>query len=268
MAPIEIPDIYRKFRLLIEYSHASGWDAIADHFGAAVGTVKGWGQGNDAQLRDRLPPRHLDKFVDLIARALPETFDADRIREIVFGPALLLEQVLRARSPAELEQLLNDEADRGRIRLVRKPDRPGLIERESSAPERPVHLVPLGAAFRLECDAPFPVRHVVALQQAQRLWGFVPAEINPGQRRILLPGFGDDGAPDYMSEREQAGLHRFIVLQTRDAVPVAIEASDRPEFALDYAALAGILGFYRGQPAAARHLYLIELMIGAADDDD
>lgn len=268
VAGIEIPGIYRKFRLLIEYQHAAGWDDFAKHFGVAEGTVKGWGQGNAGQARDALPPRHLERFESLIKQALPGNAGPDRVREIVYGPALLLEQALRANAPAALDELLEAEADRGRIRLVRKPLQPNLIERERDGPERPVPSLALDAFFRIACDAPFPVRHAVALQQAQRLWGFVPAEIDPSMRRILLPGFKEDGSPDFMRERTQTGLHRFIVFQTADAIPIPIAPPDRAAVTLDPATLAGIVAFYRAQRETARHLYLLELKIGDPNERD
>lgn len=105
---------------------------------------------------------------------------------------------------------------------------------------------------------------MLALQNAQQIWGGVAAAIAPGGRDIFVPGFDEAGSPAFMRERVLQGLHRFFVFQTAMPAPEAIRERIQTGIAFDYPALTDLIAFYRAQPAATRRLYLLDVVIGEA----
>lgn len=262
MAGIEIPGLYRKFRLLIAYGHAKDWDELAFRFGAKASTLKWWGNGSDVRAPDQLPSKHLEALLDIIGDALAPETAPDTVQSIAFGSAADFEEALRRRDPGLLEALLDAEADRENIHLFLKSGSAGLVETEEEAAMGSNLVVPLDAWFRIECTAPRAVRHAIVLQNAQKIWGTVPLATSENRRRIFIPGYGPDGSPAFMRERSLAGINRFIVFQTHAPPPPAIMDHLKAGVALDYTALSSLIDFYSAQRTDQRHLFLLELTIG------
>lgn len=95
MAKIQIPGLYRKFRLLIDYGRVEDWEALGALFGAKPSTVKWWGHGNVHRPPDQLPSQHLEKFVALVAGALPPEISPETVKDLVHGPVASFEAALR-----------------------------------------------------------------------------------------------------------------------------------------------------------------------------
>jgi hypothetical protein len=262
MAGVEIPDLYRKCRILIDYGAVPSWAELGEKFGVKPATVKWWGQGSAVRARDSLPSQHLESLIDIVTDALPPDASPETIQGLVFGPASAFEEALRRRDPALLDHLLETEADRTSMQLILRSSETGLVEIDQPTMPQPKVTVGPGAWFRIECRSQRPVRHAVAIQNCRQIWGVVPIDIADDAHRMLAPGLNPAGEAIFMREKDLLGLNRFIVFQTEKPAPHAIGERMKLGIALDYPALATLIDFYRAQPEITRRLYLLEIRIG------
>lgn len=258
-----IPDLRRKFRLLIDHGRYSGWKELAAALGKSRKTPQWWADGSDVRKPGTVPPESLLDVIDLFARALPAARGEQAVRALLYGPAADLEQELIGSPETTMMQLIADEADTlsGTLIITDKVQSDLVESRKARSTASNAPRVRLGEWFRLEFQTAFDGAHLFAVQNVQKLWG--PLDATLSGRAIFLPEFDDDGEPDFICEERDTGTHRFVVMQTAAPVPPEIRISIEEQTTLDMRLLNRLADFYVAQDKGRRKLFAMDIRIDA-----
>lgn len=240
MSSLRVPDLLKKLNLLIEYSEYSNLAEIADHLDKKLETVRSWTKGAGL---DVVPSHRRDAFIDLFAAQLP-MLSRDQLIETLQSPRVHLEQAFITQKMPSLRALIEAQARFDRGKLVLAPNGLDLVEirRDQAATEL---RVPLGQYFRLEFETPHHGSQVIGLQHAPQGWAVLAASFDATRKTIHLPSLEADGSPNFMRERNDLGVNRFIAIQTLHPLPAVLHAALADRVVLnrfDLASLAEHLG--------------------------
>lgn len=262
MAPVNVPGITRKLRLLCAHGKYRNMAELAAEFGVKRSAMEYWGHGkNGTRQLDMLPSKHLATFSRLITDALGEHEDQIHIQELISAPPSALEAALQDAAVSTIAGLVDTEGVSGRAAVFRKASNgAGLVDFEEPDLPEPEFALPLAQWFRLEFRMSRPANYAFALQHAGRSWGFIPAWIDREAAVIHLPGRRLNGSLGHMIERSQATRHRFIVAAVPAPCPAAINRYNRDDIGLDVAALRHLAAFYEAQPRTQRALYTVDIV--------
>ena len=262
MAPVDVPGITRKLRLLCDHGRFRNLDELADKFGVKRSAMEYWGHGKDGTRKpNMLPSKHLATFSRLIAEALGEE-DQIRIQELISAQPSALDEALQEAAVSTFARLVDAEGVSGRAALFRMASNgAGLVEFEEPDLPEPEFTLPLRQWFRLEFRLNRPARYAFALQHAGRSWGLIPTCIDQEAAIIHLPGRRLDGSLAHMIERSQPTRHRFIVAAVPAPCPAAINRYNRDDIGLDVAALRHLAAFYEAQTRTQRALYTVDIVL-------
>ena len=238
------------------YSRHNSWEALAERFDAAVGTLKYWVHGSARREAEQMPAEALPVLQDLFAEILPANHSAEDIRRLVLGPVAQLEEDVRSAATASLSALIEREGKTGTARLFRQSDEGSLVEVEGEDAVSDTARVSLGAFFRIEFPLMRTGIYAVVLQHAQRSWAVVPSAVSTTPPRLRVPGLPSDTTPRFMRERRDSGLHRFVCFQAAVPFPAAIDDHLREGTSLDKRALEALGTLYESVPAARRSCHV------------
>lgn len=256
---VVIPELRRKLRLLETHGPYAGIDAIAARLGRHPKTILWWADGNAVRQPGTVPKDKARELVDLFVDCLVPAVTPEQAREIVFGPADVMENQLKATTAVPIERHIEEEARSDRIRLHPATDSGfGMIETDLDGAPEGVRL-PRGAYFRLVIEKDLRRRHVLALQQAQALWALVPCRTDEVQGHVLVPGVKPDGTLAWMRERRDIGSNRFVVLAAPEPFPAELQQPARQ--ALDRAVLNRLSYFYGRQSRHLREIHAVTVEI-------
>ena len=125
------------------------------------------------------------------------------------------------RSVSAWEAFLTDQATTGGLKLIRKKEGRGVVQREGLVEEADC-LLRLGEYFCFELTSPFP-GVAVAFQTYRDEWHAVPLgtdelklKVRIAEETQFLPCHGD-GMPIYIAERDHIGEHRFVFVTSPHA---------------------------------------------------
>ncbi len=254
--------IRRKIRLLEAYGCYKDLENIAEYLGKKQGTVLSWADGSGSQLPNEVPEKSFPIFLKLFEDALSETIPA-RVKEIVFAPASLLEDELRARLGASFMYFVNTEADSKSCRFFRvEHQEKGLIETSLSRERESAEvIVGLSERFRLCVEMNSQNQNILALQCARSNWGVVPHTTDLATGHVDLPGKDKDGELAVMNEPHDTGIHHFIVMAVNSSIPEDIASARDQKLTLDHAKLNELALFYQEQPQKQRKLFLLKIEV-------
>lgn len=254
-----MPELQKKFGLLVRYGCFESFDAIAAALGRKPKTVRWWGHGDAARDGGRVPADRYERVLGLLMECLARHVPEHRAREIALGPASLMEEQLRAGDPRSIRDFIEREGntDAGRL-LVAGAGEIGLIETDQDRPAARFQ-VPLDSWFRIVIAKDLRRRSIVALQLASSVSGIVPYTVEAGTGHVLLPGLKADGRVAYMRERRDNGVNRFAVVAVGRPLPAGISSSD--EQAPGEALLDKLGSFYAQQPRHEREIHLVTVDI-------
>ncbi len=265
MSGIHIPALGRKFRMLIDYGNFKDLEEMADLFGVTAKTLKWWGHGDAARPADTLPGRHLDMFLQMIGQSVSGRMTAEELKVFAFSSIGQWEDTFRSVSTISLSKLIESEAITECAELFLQPlPEADLIETEKSILPEPELSVSLNTWFRLEVSSRLESGHVFAVQNVLQNWGSVAAVFNKASGIILLPGILEDTQePAHMRERQDTGLHRFIVFQTPAPPPADYKRYQDDGIQLDAHILTRLAAFYDSQNRNLRRLYQVNVDVVA-----
>lgn len=262
MAAIEICALTAKLRLLASHGGFADMPALAERFKVSVKTLYGWGRGReDRGGGDRLPARHLPMFLALMEECLGAGYSRDRLKEIALAPLGAFEMALGSGARDTLSRLVEKEGRRGGFRLATRDKTLGLADSDEDVAQEPDLHVARNTWFRLDVPTPIRSPHAFALQTAAHRWALHYAQVDLGKGRIRIPGRKRDGSPGHIREAEQYGPHRFIVIQSQQAIPHTILRYRVERIELDMAALGRIAAFYEEQPKNRRALFVADIEV-------
>ena len=261
-----IPELGRKFRLLIEYGYAKDFDDLAGKIGRKHSTIIGW--ANDARGREpgTVPTAFADIVIQLLMEPLASGGTPAQARQVVFGSAQDFENHLRAGAAPSLTHFVRTEGDSRPCKLIcRDCGDMGLIEIAGQrAADDDAYSVKTGQEFRIVIERDLRHLHCLALQNAQGLWLPLKTGLDGKTGHILVPHTDEQGAPLYMIERHDLGRNLFVVMVTPDPIPAEIIAARQDGTTLD-ASLLGRLAFhYKNQDAKRRMIFALRLVVEAA----
>jgi len=256
-----IPQLRRKFRLLVDYGHFKNLEAIADALGKKPGTIKSWADGGDRWEPGRIATASYDDVIGLFEKAISRYHTVSNVDAAVKGRTIDLEALFKPPPSFTLTNLIKQEAVTNCGHLI-KVDRPMEVVETSNAPfPQTDHSVRQDASFRIVFNNAGSGAHVLALQNARQGWGFVSAALNATKQEILVPGLNDDGSIANMSEHHWIGINRFIAIQTSVQFPrnilVAIDDKIHPDSIL----LQELVEFYAAQPFGKRKLFVLSALV-------
>jgi len=255
-----IPQLRRKFRLLVDYGYFENLKAIAGALGKKPGTIKTWADGGDRWEPGRIAPASYGAVIKLFGKAIGQHHTVNNVEAVVKGRTNDLEALFKP-PPLNISTLIKQEAIANSGSLI-KIDRPMEVVETSNTPSpQTVHSVWQDELFRIVFDSAGSGAQVLALQNARQGWGFVSAAVNADKPEILVPGFNDDGSIADMSERHWTGINRFIALQVNAPFPgkilVAIDEKIQPDSVL----LQELAEFYAAQPFDERKLFALSVLV-------
>ncbi|MBL4759223.1 MAG: hypothetical protein JKY32_16845, partial [Rhizobiales bacterium] len=190
-------------------------------------------------------------MIDVVFSCLPEGFSKKETKRLVFAPVAELEAVLQTQAMVSLNRIIEAEAKINAGSFFNKPENNiGLIETNQKTPRpHPEHSTSLNKWFRLEFTAGSETGYFSAFQHVGQAWGAVSIHFDKNRKTILLPGVTDDGAIAFMRERQETGLHRFIVMHTPEPPPPEYLRYITDQVALDGFIIGRMAQFYDRQPA-------------------
>lgn len=257
----EIPSLYQKLRLLIDHGHYADWTALAAAFGVnSPSTVQAWGHGGARQKKDWVPAAHQSRLVEVFAKAFAERrYSTQRIREVILLPISDFEAELKGVSFARLEEVIARAGKMGACEVFTGSSRLGMVRRHGARQRQPQCTIPMGTPFRIEARTPIESGHVCALQQVGALWGSVDVSFDRSSRRLHVPGFTDNGTLDFVEENDHPGVHRFIILQSRTALPAGLLANLHQDSVLDPRTLGELAAVFAALKDEHRRIYVLEI---------
>ena len=208
MHPLVVPDLQRKFELLITRGVFTGKDEIAQELGKSIKTINWWAHGSSARIPGLIPQDSREAVIDIFTRCFPKGTDRAVVARALAATARQFEEDVKSAWTISWDTLLEFHAINDRGRVFTKPGDTSLIEVEAERDTEGPH-VALGQWFRIEFQSDLSGDHVFACQRAAGLVGAVPASLDASTGTILLPPLGPDSARRYMRERRDRGAHQF-----------------------------------------------------------
>jgi len=258
----EIPMLYQKFRLLIAYGIYRDWKALGAEFGVSGKTVQAWGHGSAKQRVNWVPEHHHTTLIDVFAKAFPgKSYGPTKIRNLILAPLHDLERELLLSKSSSLIDLIEQEGRNDACGLFTHASTLDLVTRRGARQRQPQFSIGLATPFRLEFQTGFHGGKTYALQQVEKLWAPVDSSFDAANRVIHVPGFCDDGEPDFMEENEDAGRHRFVVIQTKATFPVSAQTVLRQPNVLDSRTLDELAAFYSDLKKTERRIFYVDIEI-------
>lgn len=262
----EIPGLYQKLRLLISLGFYKNWESLADAFGVRPGTVKSWANGSDKQRPDWVPAKHQPTLIAIFGQALAgKNYSRANVKSLILASPRDLEAELRAAQSYALAELIEREGRNDSCALFTRSSRLDLVSRSRARKRVSQFRLALGKDFRLEFHTDINATHTFALQHINRLWGALDSSFDLAQRVIHVIGFDERGEPDFMCERDHDGDHRFIVLQTKGALPASVQNALRQHSVLDNRTLNELSDFYADQKMTERRIFYVDIEIDKPD---
>lgn len=260
----EIPMLYQKFRLLIAHGIYRDWKDLGAEFGVSGKTVQAWGHGSAKQRMNWVPEHHQAALIGVFAKALPgKDYGPARIRNLILAPVYDLEQELQLSKRYTLIDLIEQEGRNDVCGLFTPASTLDLVSRRGARRRQPQFSIGLATPFRLEFRTGFHGRQTYALQQIEKLWAPVDSSFDAANRLIHVPGVCDDDEPDFMEENEDAGRHRFVVIQTKTTFPVSAQTVLRQPNVLDSRTLDELAMFYIDLKKTERRIFYVDIEISA-----
>lgn len=261
-----VPDLKAKLALLRAHGPRRTWPELAAPFGRKPKTLRWWADGSETHAAGAIPDAFIETFLVLVRDAMPRQLHPADLRALALGPLGAFRAAMEGDpvSVPSLQALIAQEGRLGRARLHVQTDL-ALVEKAESAPQPA--LLKFGQRFYLEFSADRP-GHALVLQHVQQAWGVVPfSDQSPSCRvdagAVYVPPLSASGAPEFLVERRDAGLHRFLCLFVPVPFPPEILQAATLQAQLDIALLQKLAQFYVNQPRDARGIDLLEVRIAA-----
>jgi len=255
---ITVPELDRKFGILKTQGAVSSVAALADAFGVSPKTLRWWVRGTQTRPPEQIPADKLSILINLFAKLLPDA-PPTTIQAMVLGPAIHLEDAIRAQRTTSLRAIIDRDGARDQATIIRRAHGIELVDTDE-AETAPMARIAIGEWFRIEFRARHGCRYALALQNAGQSWGaLLPARSN--EANLLVPGRRADGAPSYMVERHQRGPHRFVCFQSAQPFPASLLAYVRNRIALDQQGLDILGAFYERLGSRYRTCQIADLEI-------
>ena len=262
---VHVMNLRRKTEIAIEHGLALDRDDIAaklrpeTHDSPALSskTLDWWINGDNIRKPDRVPADAFENLVALFGERLAISDSA--LRELLCQPAAHLEDALAAANAVSLDRIVARDAAREGARVVLRNDELSLSQ-EHQTPSDALPTIPLGAGYRLTFPAKPNLPFAVVLQNAGHAWGALKSGLHKDGRSLLVPGANEDGSPRYLVEREQDGVHRFIVFQAKHPFPPSLADYRNLPITLDRQALQLLAAHYENLPKHERACHLFELV--------
>jgi len=255
-----IPQLRRKFRLLVDYGYFKNLEAIAGALGKKPGTIKTWADGGDRWEPGRIAPASYDAVIGEFGKAIGRHHTIENIEAVVKGRTVDLEALFKP-PPLSISTLIKQEAIANCGHLI-KIDRPmEVVETSNSPSPQTAHSVLLNQRFRIVFDNVRSGTYVLALQNAQQSWGFISAALNTEKSEIFVPGYNNDGSIADMSEHHWRGANRFIALQVNVPFPGNILVAMKEKIQPDSVLLQELAEFYAAQPFDERKLFALSVLV-------
>jgi hypothetical protein len=207
-----------------------------------------------------VPRVHQPKLVRVFGKAFEGASPA-HVKALIEGPLSDLELELTRKIGPTLPELIQSEGRNETCKIFLETANAGLVRRRGRPVSMPQASIGLGAFFRLEFQTPYHGMHVLALQHVNELWAPLPVSFDADGRIIHVPGWDDDGRPDFMTENTHPGRNRFAVLQTRIAPPHAISMGLSQQSVLDLRSLNDLAHFYADHRPTERRLFYADIDI-------
>lgn len=256
-----IPELKRKFDLLIEFGPRKTMEKLAEAFGRQKGTLEWWANGDGGRKRGLVPRRHLATLLEVFADALPSSLSREHVRTLVFGPAADLERAFKSRSGISLEDLIQSEGKMNTMLIKRASDL-SLVEADNDRSDLAV--VTLGERFQLVVQTS-RAGHVLLLQHAQQAWGIVAfAEGGAARRhlagRVVVPG-ARGARSVYIREETATGIHRFIAFVCPRPYPVPVMDAAHLGITLDQSRLLDLAEHVAASPKHLREIHVLTVHV-------
>lgn len=258
-----VPDLRRKLELLRRYGPYRTTTALAGKLVVAVSTLNGWGTGSFKSAADSVPEKRLSALISLFEQSLPQTLPAEQVQSLVLGRVEALEAAFRAGTKVLLEDILTREArlDTGKVSRRKSV---GLVEHDDDSSGDAIPLFKLNERFWLEY-ATGRSGHLLALQNVQQTWGvvrFADGAVSPKvpAGSVLVPGI-HEARLVYIFERNNTGMHRFILLVSPEPFPPVIGQAAASRKSLDWDMLCELARYYEELPKHRREVHLVKVHI-------
>lgn len=252
----------RKLRMLIDYGHFEGWKELGKPFDRQAKTLQWWGHGDDDRQSGTIPGDRYETLIEVVQSCLSNRTSWKEAEALVLAPVIELETELRAQAQVSFNRIIEAEADSRSGNLFFQPKANiGLIETDQKPKSQPEHIIPLDKWFRLEFITTLKTGYISAFQHVGQSWGAVSIHFDKEAGTIHLPGLKEDGELAHMREPKEAGIHRFIVMQTPEPSPPKFRRYLTDEIALDGSIIGLMARFFDEQPENRRRLFLLELEI-------
>ncbi|MCP4183025.1 MAG: hypothetical protein GY761_06875 [Hyphomicrobiales bacterium] len=256
-----IPQLRRKFRLLIEHGHYKNLEGIAGALGKTQSAIETWADGNVRWETGRISKAGYSDMLELFRSAISKHHDVADIEAAVKGRVSDLEELFKPPPAISLSRLLKQEAvtDRGRIWFPSEGpiDLVTASNAPRSSPDGSVHQ---GKEFWLEFTGAGPGAYTLALQNHQQSWGFVSTELQSKSRKIFVPGFEDDGSVATMHEDDWTKINRFMVFQSPVPFPREILNAIKEGLPADKF-VQPLAEYYSALPFEKRKLFMMHVLI-------
>lgn len=254
-----MPELQKKFGLLVRYGCFESFDAIAAALGRKPKTVRWWGHGDAARDGGRVPANRYERVLGLLMECLVRHVPEHRAREIALGSASGMEEQLRVGDPRSIRDFIEREGNTsaGQV-IIREIQDCGLVETDEERPAVRCQ-VPLDSWFRIVIANDIRRRSIVALQLTSSVCGIVPHTVEAGTGHVLLPGLTADGRVAHMRERRDNGVNRFAVIVVSRPLPTDIPSCGGQ--ALTEALQDKLGSFYAQQPRHEREIHLVTVDI-------
>jgi hypothetical protein len=267
-AVMEIEALGRKLRILADEAFGGSWNDLAESFERRRSTVYGWTNNVTADGFAAMPDDSFAVLLILLQKHLPQIQNEIEAEQLALGHVQAFEQAFYKQGEQFWNQIIEAEAIRNSGKAVPKPDLKkegtGLVQSDKNVKKpNPQQSVPIDQWFRIEFSGKFKTGHVFCLQQAGLNWGGLTAELKPKSNTICVPGFHEDGTDAHICERDQTGVHKFILIQTPAPPPLEFMRYIEDRIELDGTILRLLAGFYTSQPKSQRGLHVFEVEVTA-----
>ncbi|MGJ8529795.1 hypothetical protein [Maritalea sp.] len=260
-----IPQLRRKFALLIEYGQFSDLSAIAEALGSKRKTIESWADtGADKATPGLIPTKRYPDVVQLFADAIFASSDRrmniSEVEQVLKGAVLSVEQYLQTNTDISLLELLQSEGDFSSATLfVQKHNGLDAVARKSEAKREVEHQVSTSDWFRVEFKSELRGGNVIGIQQCRTNWSFSPLLCDQKNSTVLMPGRDKKGQLDWVQETNWIGINRFVTIQTQAPWPSNLLSNFENQLPFDSAIAADISRHILAQPKQQRRIYTIEI---------
>jgi len=266
---MEVEGLGRKLRILANSAYNRSWNDLADDFQRRRSTVYGWGSNKTVNGKAVIPDDSFDVLLSLVQKHLPQIESKAEAEQLVLGHVDTFEQAFDKQGEQYWTQIIEAEAIRNSGKVVPKPDPQkdgtGLVQSDKNANKpNPQASISLNQWFRLEFSARFKTGHAFCFQHAGLRWGGLTADLKPKSNTICVPGFHKHNAYAHICEREQTGMHQFILIQTPAPPPLEFKRYVEDGMELDGTILRLLAGFYSSQSKSQRVLHVLEVEVTEA----